>query len=69
MDNHIHADGFVSSYKHNQGLLKRVGDRVQDREAIALSGNSGEITTGPHIHFELWQHGLAQDPRSFILGW
>lgn len=64
-----HADGFVSSYKHNQGLLKRVGDRVQDREAIALSGNSGEITTGPHIHFELWQHGLAQDPRYFILGW
>lgn len=64
-----HADGFVSSYKHNGGLMKRVGDRVQDREAIAISGNTGEITTGPHVHFELWQHGLAQDPRAFIVGW
>ncbi len=64
-----HADGYVSVYKHNQRLLKRVGDRVRDREAIAISGNSGEITTGPHLHFELWQDGLAQDPRDFVIGW
>jgi murein DD-endopeptidase MepM/ murein hydrolase activator NlpD len=64
-----HADGFVSVYKHNQRLLKRVGDRVRDREAIAMSGNSGEVTTGPHVHFELWQDGLAQDPRDYVLGW
>ncbi|RMF56121.1 MAG: M23 family metallopeptidase [Bacteroidetes bacterium] len=63
-----HADGYVSVYKHNQRLLKRVGDRVRDREAIALSGNSGEITTGPHLHFELWHHGLAQDPRLYLVG-
>jgi murein DD-endopeptidase MepM/ murein hydrolase activator NlpD len=63
-----HADGYVSVYKHNQRLLKRVGDRVRDREAIALSGNSGEITTGPHLHFELWHNGLAQDPRLYFLG-
>lgn len=63
-----HADGFLSVYKHNSAVLKRVGDRVSDREAIARSGNSGEITTGPHLHFELWHHGLAQDPSYYLLG-
>ncbi len=63
-----HADGFVSVYKHNSSLLKRVGDRVRDREAVALSGNSGEITTGPHLHFELWHNGLAQDPAYYMIG-
>ena len=64
-----HADGYVSVYKHNQRLVKRVGDRVQRQEAVAISGNSGEITTGPHLHFELWHHGLAQDPRPLFEGW
>ena len=64
-----HADGYISVFKHNSSLLKQVGDRVRDREVIALSGNSGEITTGPHAHFELWQNGLAQDPRAYVLGW
>lgn len=63
-----HADGFVSVIKHNQQLLKRVGDRVRDREPIALSGNTGEITTGPHVHFELWLDGLAQDPADYLIG-
>lgn len=63
-----HADGYVTVYKHNQRLLKRMGDRVRAREAIAVSGNSGEITTGPHLHFELWHDGLAQDPRNYIVG-
>jgi murein DD-endopeptidase MepM/ murein hydrolase activator NlpD len=63
-----HADGFVSTYKHNQRLLKRVGDRVRDREAIAMSGNTGEVTTGPHLHFELWHDGLAQDPHFYFIG-
>ena len=63
-----HADGYVSVYKHNQRLLKRVGDRVHSREAVAVSGNSGEFTTGPHLHFELWNNGLAQDPRSYLVG-
>ena len=63
-----HADGYVSVYKHNQRLLKRVGDRVRAREAIAVSGNSGEFTSGPHLHFELWDNGLAQDPRSYLVG-
>lgn len=64
-----HADGYISVFKHNSSLLKQVGDRVRDREVIALSGNSGEITSGPHAHFELWQNGLAQDPRAYVLGW
>lgn len=64
-----HADGYISVFKHNSSLLKQVGDRVRDREVIALSGNSGEISSGPHTHFELWQNGLAQDPRAYVLGW
>jgi len=64
-----HADGYLSVYKHNKRLLKHVGDRVRARESIAVTGNTGEITTGPHLHFELWQNGLAQDPRPYIAGW
>ena len=63
-----HAGGYVSVYKHNRHLLKRVGDRVRDREAVAVSGNSGEVTTGPHLHFELWRDGLAQDPHAYFIG-
>ncbi len=63
-----HADGYVSVFKHAKQLLKRIGDRVRNREAVALSGNSGEITTGPHLHVEIWHNGLAQDPRYFFVG-
>lgn len=63
-----HADGYLSVYKHNERLYKRVGDRVQARDPIAVSGNSGEFTTGPHLHFELWHNGLAQDPGTYIVG-
>ncbi len=64
-----HADGYLSVYKHNGRLLKRLGDRVSAQEPIAVSGNTGAITTGPHLHFELWRNGLAQKPRSFIAAW
>lgn len=63
-----HADGYLSVYKHNQRLLKRTGERVRAREAIAVSGNTGETTTGPHLHVEFWQNGLAQDPRFYFVG-
>ena len=63
-----HGDGYVSVYKHNSRLLKRVGDRVSRREVVAVSGNSGEISTGPHLHFELWHDGLAQDPNYYVTG-
>ncbi len=64
-----HSDGYLSVYKHNKRLLKQTGDRVEAREALAVSGNSGEATTGPHLHFELWRNGLAQDPRPYVTGW
>lgn len=62
-----HAGGYLTVYKHNQRLLKRIGDRVSSREPIAESGNSGEISSGPHLHFELWHNGLAQDPAAFLI--
>ncbi len=62
-----HADGYLSVYKHNARLLTRTGDRVRSRETVALSGNTGEVTSGPHLHFELWRNGLAQDPRTFFV--
>jgi murein DD-endopeptidase MepM/ murein hydrolase activator NlpD len=64
-----HADGYLSVYKHNKKLLKQTGEHVRGREALAVSGNTGEMTTGPHLHFELWQNGLAQDPRPYVTGW
>jgi murein DD-endopeptidase MepM/ murein hydrolase activator NlpD len=62
-----HADGFVSVYKHNSQLLREPGDRVRARDVIALSGNTGEITTGPHVHVELWRDGEALDPAAFLV--
>ncbi|PEN05433.1 peptidase M24 [Longimonas halophila] len=64
-----HGDGYLSVYKHNERIMKRIGDYVRAQEVIAVTGNSGEITTGPHLHFELWHHGLAQDPRTLVAGW
>ena len=62
-----HPGGYLSVYKHNNRLLKRVGDRVRTQETIALSGDTGEVTSGPHLHVELWHDGLAQDPAAFLL--
>jgi len=64
-----HADGYVSVYKHNQRLLKRVGQRVQSRESIAISGDSGEFSSAPHLHFELWNNGVGQHPSTYLLGY
>ena len=61
-----HPGGYLSVYKHNGRLLKRVGERVRARESIALSGDTGRITSGPHLHFEVWRDGLAQDPAALL---
>ncbi len=61
-----HHGGIVSIYKHNQKLLRQVGDLVQAGEVIAISGNSGEQTTGPHLHFELWIKDTPVNPVDFI---
>ena len=62
-----HANDLISVYKHNAVLLKKPGDVVSAGEAIAIIGNSGENTTGPHLHFELWHKGSPIDPQKFIL--
>lgn len=61
-----HASNFISVYKHNGTLLKQQGDLVQSGEAIASVGSTGELTTGPHLHFELWSDGYAVNPINYI---
>lgn len=61
-----HENNIISAYKHNAELLKSVGDRVKAGDVIAIMGNSGELTTGPHLHFELWHNGIALDPETYI---
>jgi hypothetical protein len=61
-----HTDNFISVYKHNAVLLKKQGARVRVGEVIALMGNSGELTSGPHLHFELWHNGRAVNPSDYI---
>jgi len=62
-----HANNIISAYKHNSKLLKKAGDHIEAGEAIANIGNSGELTTGPHLHFELWYQGKSVDPEDYIL--
>ncbi len=61
-----HDNDIISSYKHNSTNLKKVGDYVQAGEAIAIIGNSGTLSNGPHLHFELWQNGTPLDPSDYI---
>jgi|TARA_B110000971_G_scaffold100454_1_gene103271 murein DD-endopeptidase MepM/ murein hydrolase activator NlpD len=61
-----HGDELISVYKHNSSLTKSQGDFVKSREVIAISGASGELSTGPHLHFELWSNGIPLNPTNFI---
>ena len=61
-----HSHGLISVYKHNAALIKSQGDLVKAGEAIATAGNSGELSTGPHVHFELWNNGYPINPSNFI---
>lgn len=61
-----HDNNLISVYKHNSVLLKKSGDRVVAGESVAIVGNSGENTTGPHLHFELWYNGNPVNPRDYI---
>jgi murein DD-endopeptidase MepM/ murein hydrolase activator NlpD len=61
-----HTKELISVYKHCSALLKRVGDNVQTGEAVAIIGNSGENSTGPHLHFELWHRGTPVNPQDYI---
>lgn len=61
-----HNHGLLSVYKHNSTIEKSQGDIVQAGEVIAFAGNSGELSTGYHLHFELWIDGYPVDPTNFI---
>ncbi|WP_100614457.1 M23 family metallopeptidase [Confluentibacter citreus] len=61
-----HSQGLLSVYKHNGSLTKTQGDLVKAGEVIATSGNTGDYTTGPHLHFELWNNGYPINPTNFI---
>jgi len=62
-----HPGGFLTFYKHNQSLLTAMNAYVRRGEPIALLGNSGETSAGPHVHFEIWKDGVPVDPANFIL--
>ena len=61
-----HGNDLVSVYKHNAKLLKETGDKVSAGTAIALVGNSGLLSSGNHLHFELWHKGAPIDPTKYI---
>ena len=61
-----HSNNLISVYKHNSQLSKEQGSLVKAGEVIATAGNTGELSTGPHLHFELWSDGYPIDPTNFI---
>ncbi len=61
-----HEDNLISVYKHNSSLLKAEGDKVKAGDVIAIIGNTGKFTSGPHLHFELWYYRKPTNPADFI---
>ncbi|MBT1685402.1 M23 family metallopeptidase [Dawidia soli] len=61
-----HRGNLISVYKHNAQLLKKVGTFVNGGEIVSIVGNSGELTNGPHLHFELWYNGNSLNPEEFV---
>lgn len=61
-----HSNNYISFYKHCSFILKKVGEYVTIGEHIAIIGNSGELSTGPHLHFELWRNGTPLNPEDYI---
>lgn len=61
-----HSGDLISVYKHNSVLLKKTGDRIKAGESIAVIGNTGDHSDGPHLHFELWEKGLPVDPQLYL---
>ena len=61
-----HSDNITSFYKHNSVILKNIGDVVFAGDVIAVIGNTGNLSSGPHLHFEIWHNGQALDPEHYI---
>jgi len=61
-----HKGDVITFYKHNSALLKKVGDTVKAGEAIAIIGDTGDHSTGPHLHFEIWHKGTPVDPGDYV---
>jgi len=61
-----HPNNFISVYKHNASLVKKQGDKVSPGEVVAKVGNTGELSTGTHLHFELWHEGYPVDPLHYM---
>lgn len=61
-----HPHNFISVYKHNSVLLKKTGDSVIAGDAVAIIGDTGEHSDGPHLHFELWRNGMPEDPAQYF---
>jgi murein DD-endopeptidase MepM/ murein hydrolase activator NlpD len=61
-----HRNNVISVYKHCSAVLKQLGEVVEAGDPIAVVGNTGELTTGPHLHFELWEEGIPIDPEQYI---
>ena len=61
-----HTNDLISVYKHNSILLKKQGDYVRAGEVLGVVGNTGEESSGPHLHFELWRAGNPLNPENFI---
>ncbi len=62
-----HGFNILSFYKHNSVVLKKTGNFVKAGEPVAIIGNTGELTTGPHLHFELWKDGLPVNPEDYLI--
>ncbi len=61
-----HRANLISVVRHNSAILKKVGNFVNAGEVISIIGNSGELTSGPHVHLEIWYNGNPVDPEEFI---
>jgi murein DD-endopeptidase MepM/ murein hydrolase activator NlpD len=63
----MHGGRFLTKYKHNLCNLKQIGSFVRRGEIIALLGNTGQASSNPHLHFEIWKNGIAVNPLKYLL--
>jgi murein DD-endopeptidase MepM/ murein hydrolase activator NlpD len=62
-----HRDNVITLYKHNAKIFKNVGNFVKAGDVIATVGNTGELSSGPHLHFEIWHNGTSLNPRDYVI--